>query len=71
MELVGILRLVGALVCKFLKHMEQDKQRALNTELLRIKKIKDTFLVTPPMSCVRPCGSMISVERGLRSQRSG
>lgn len=67
--------LVGALVAvflvrTFLKHVELDKQRALNAELLRINKIKDTFLVDTSHELRAPIGSMIGLaENVLRDER--
>lgn len=67
--------LVGALVAvflvrMFLKHVELDKQRALNAELLRINKIKDAFLVNTSHELRSPISSMIGLAEGvLREDR--
>lgn len=67
--------LIGALVAlflvrMFLKHVELDKQRALNAELLRINKIKDAFLVNTSHELRSPISSMIGLAEGvLREDR--
>lgn len=67
--LVGIL-VVVFLVRMFLKHVELDKQRALNAELLRLNKIKDTFLVDTSHELRSPISSMIGLaESALREDR--
>ena len=58
------------LVRMFLKHVELDKQRALNAELLRVNKIKDAFLVNTSHELRSPIGSMIGLaETILREER--
>jgi two-component system sensor histidine kinase ChiS len=58
------------LVRMFLKHAELDKQRALNTELLRVNKIKDAFLVNTSHELRAPISSMIGLaETIVREER--
>lgn len=53
------------LVRMFLKHVELDKQRALNAELLRINKIKDAFLIDTSHELRAPISSMIGLAEGV------
>jgi two-component system sensor histidine kinase ChiS len=57
--------LVMFLVRMFLKHVELDKQRALNAELLRVNKIKDAFLVNTSHELRSPISSMIGLAEGV------
>lgn len=58
---LAVLLLAWSLVRVFRKHMELDKQRALNAELLRINKIKDAFLVNTSHELRSPISSMIGL----------
>jgi two-component system sensor histidine kinase ChiS len=53
------------LVRTFLKHVELDKQRALNAELLRVNKIKDAFLVNTSHELRSPISSMIGLAEAI------
>lgn len=57
--------LVVFLVRIFLKHVELDKQRALNAELLRVNKIKDAFLIDTSHELRAPISSMIGLAEGI------
>ncbi len=63
----GVLALLVVLflIRMFLKHMELDKQRALNAELLRINKIKDAFLVNTSHELRTPISSMIGLAEAI------
>lgn len=70
--LYGLLALLTGwfLVRTFLKHVELDKQRALNAELLRVNKIKDAFLVNTSHELRAPISSMIGLaETIVREER--
>lgn len=71
----GVYALLGLLTAwflirMFLKHVELDKQRALNAELLRVNKIKDAFLVNTSHELRSPISSMIGLaETIVREER--
>lgn len=68
--LLAALMVVLFLIRMFLKHVELDKQRALNAELLRLNKIKDAFLVNTSHELRSPISSMIGLaEATLREDK--
>lgn len=64
--------LVGLFMVRtFLKHVELKNQRALNSELLRVNKIKDAFLVNSSHELRLPISSMIGLaESILRDEKN-